>query len=257
MKDFLKSWIPKIKNYGLELDKLAKLYNQPWVLVNELNDFVKIIFLDNGKLAVSKNGIVSDGCWELMFVANSILLNINGEKRLYNHQFIDEGLMILKLDGHSIDFFVLANQNIIPDLDVERYLNSRYSTPALTHDFQGKKCLYEKELSLLDGSILQVVSDLGYSGSTEVRINHQVPEDGFYFLSNSDVAYEVLAGKIKMEYYIEEYKQEDGNVIKVGGSRTNGIGSNCPVWLDRRLAPDGEYKKGWFTKIIVKKGRIV
>lgn len=73
--------MPKIKNYSLELDKLSKLYNQPWMLINEFSDFIKIIFQEKGKLIVSKNGVVSDGDYELVSVANSILLNINGEKR--------------------------------------------------------------------------------------------------------------------------------------------------------------------------------
>ena len=66
MKEYLKSWIPRIQNFSLKLDKLSKLYNQPWVLVNDLNDFIKIIFQEGGKLIVSKNGVVSYGGWELV-----------------------------------------------------------------------------------------------------------------------------------------------------------------------------------------------
>jgi len=256
MKEYLKSWIPKIKNYSLELDKLSKLYNQPWVLINEVNDFIKIIFQEKGKLIVSKNGVVSDGDYELVSVANSILLNINGEKRLYNHQFIDNALMILKLDGFSNDFFVLANQNLIPDLDVESYLNAKYSAPVLESRKQGKSSPYQKQLKLKDGRILQIIKDLGYSGETEVKINHKIPEDGLYKLAQQEIAYEIKDGKIKMEYYIEKYKQDDGKVIEIGGKRTTGIGRNCPVWMNGKLAPDGVYRKGWFSKIEVEKGKI-
>jgi len=256
MKEYLKSWIPKIKNYSLELDKLSKLYNQPWVLINEVNDFIKIIFQEKGKLIVSKNGVVSDGDYELVSVANSILLNINGEKRLYNHQFIDNALMILKLDGFSNDFFVLANQNLIPDLDVESYLNAKYSAPVLESRKQGKSSPYQKQLKLKDGRILQIIKDLCYSGETEVKINHKIPEDGLYKLAQQEIAYEIKDGKIKMEYYIEKYKQDDGKVIEIGGKRTTGIGRNCPVWMNGKLAPDGVYRKGWFSKIEVEKGKI-
>jgi hypothetical protein len=256
MKEYLKSWIPKIKNYSLNLDKLSKLYDQPWVLINELNDFIKIIFQSKGKLIVSKNGIVSDGEWELVSIANSILLNINGEKRLYNNQFIDNGLMILKLDGLSNDFFVLANENIIPDLDIESYLNAKYSTSILKDRKQGKREHYQKEFKLLDGRTLQIIENFGYLGETEVKINYKIPENGFYFLAQQEIAYEIQDGKVKMEYYIEEYNQNDGTTIKIGGSRMNGINKNSPVWLDGKLAPDGEYKKGWFSKIQVEKGKI-
>jgi len=115
---------------------------------------------------------------------------------------------------------------------------------------------YQQELKLIDGRILQIINDLGYLGSTEVRINHQIPEDGFYLLSEKTLAYEIEGGKIKMEYYIEIYEQEDEKIIEFGGSRINGICEGCPVWLNGEFAPDGEYKKGWFSKVKVEKGRI-
>ena len=52
------------------------------------------------------------------------------------------------------------------------------------------------------------------------------------------------------------FKQKDGTVIEVGGSRMTGIDLNCPVWINRVPAPDGEYQKGW-SKISVKNGIIV
>jgi len=131
MKDFLKSWLPKVKHYSLKLDSLSKLYNQPWVLLDGRNDFIKIIFQERGKLIVSKNGVVTDGKWELVSVANSILLDINDERRLYNHEFINDALIILQLDGFSMDYFILVNQNVIPDLDVENYLLHKFSNPKI------------------------------------------------------------------------------------------------------------------------------
>jgi len=118
------------------------------------------------------------------------------------------------------------------------------------------KTQYQEELKLRDGRTLQVINDLVYSGSTEVRINHQIPEDGFYLLSEKPLAYEIEGGKIKMEYYIEKDEQKDGKIIEFGGSRINGIRKGCPVWLNGEFAPDGEYKKGWFSKVKVEKGRI-
>jgi hypothetical protein len=59
-----------------------------------------------------------------------------------------------------------------------------------------------------------------------------------------------------MEYYIENYKQDDGQIIEIGGSRIDGIGKGCPVWLNGKLAPNGIYKKGWFSNITVENGQI-
>lgn len=127
MKEFIKNVIPKIKVHGFELEELPKIYNQPLVLIDESETFVKLIFQSNENLIVSKNGNVSNGKWELIPSANSILLEINGDTKLYTNEFIDEGVMILKLDGLSNDFFILANQNLISDLDAERYLKSKYT----------------------------------------------------------------------------------------------------------------------------------
>lgn len=256
MKEYIKSWLPKIKNFSLELDKLSKLYNQPWVIVDEKNDFIKIIFQEKGKLIVSKNGVVTDGAWELVSVANSILLNISGEKRLYNHQFIDNGLMILKLDGFSLDYFIMVNQNLIPDLDVENYLNHKYPISKIDGNAYKSSNYYEKTFKLKDGRELEIIKDYGYSGSTEVRINDKIPEDGFYRVASPEIAYEIENGKIKMEYYIESYKQDDGQTIEIGGSRFNGIRKNCPVWLNGQPAPNGIYKKGWFSNITIENGKI-
>ena len=59
-----------------------------------------------------------------------------------------------------------------------------------------------------------------------------------------------------MEYYIESYKQDDGKIIEIGGSRINGVRKNCPVWMNGQAAPNGIYKKGWFSNITVENGKI-
>lgn len=256
MKEYIKSWLPKIKNFSLELDKLSKLYNQPWVIVDEKNDFIKIIFQEKGKLIVSKNGVVTDGNWELVSVANSIILNINGEKRLYNHEFIDNGLMILKLDGFSLDYFIMVNQNLIPNLNVGNYLNHKYPISKIDGKVHKSLNNYEKTFKLKDRRELQIIKDYGYSGSTKVRIKDKIPEDGFYLISSSKIAYQIENGKIKMEFYIESYKQNDGQIIEIGGSRIDGIRKNSPVWLNGQPAPDGIYKKGWFSNITIENGKI-
>lgn len=256
MKEYLKSWLPKIKNFSIQLDKLSKLYDQPWVIVNENNDFIKIIFREKGKLIVSQNGLVTDGAWELMSSANSILLAINGEKRLYNHQFIDSGLMILKLDGFSIDFFVLVNENVIPDLDVENYLNFKYPISKIDGNNHKTKNSYDKIINLKDGKKMQIIKDYGFTGLTEVRINDSIPLDGFYRLLTSETAFEIENGRIKMEYYIEKHYQDDGQKIEVCGNRIDGIKKGCPVWLNGKAAPNGSYKIGRSSIINVINGKI-
>ena len=83
MIEYLKNILPKVKEFSKEIDTLSKLYNQPWVIITEKENFIKLIFQDSDKLIVSINGIVSNGRWELLSTANSILLEFHNQKRLY------------------------------------------------------------------------------------------------------------------------------------------------------------------------------
>jgi len=117
-----------MKQFSLRLDELSKMYEQPWVIIDENDSFIKIIFQEHGILLISKDGDVSYGQWELIHRAQSLLLDIGGQKKMYNHLFIDKGLMLLKLDGYSERILVLVNQNIVPDLDVENYLKRTFDS---------------------------------------------------------------------------------------------------------------------------------
>ncbi|MCB9033885.1 MAG: J domain-containing protein [Chitinophagales bacterium] len=138
----------------------------------------------------------------------------------------------------------------------EEWRSSQSNQSQYRQDTQSSKIRYEKELELSDNRILQIIKDLGYSGNTEVRISHKNVEDGFYILKGRAIAYQIVSSKIKMEYYIEKYNQNNGQSIEVGGNRINGIGKGSPVWLNGKLAPDGVYEKGWFSKIKVINGRV-
>ncbi len=254
MKDIFSVWVPKIKQYSLELRELSRLCDQPWVVVSESAERIKMIFKTNGSLIVSQNGTVSDGDWELMLVANSLLLNINGVKRLYNHSFIDTGLVILKLDGSSDELFVLANENIVPDLDVQKYLTWKFGSRS--ESSATRSITFEKEIPLVGGGVLQIIRDHGNTGSSPVRISGDTTMDGVYRAADIDRAYEIVDNKIRVEYYIETFRQSDGRMLEVAGSRIAGISKGCPAWVNGSIAPDGEYQKGWFSKLRIKDGRV-
>lgn len=116
---------------------------------------------------------------------------------------------------------------------------------------------YVKILTLKDGSKLQFVNDLGYLGETIVKINDSNPKDGFYRLKDQNIALEIINGKIKMEYYFKNFKQQDGFSIEIAGNRINGITLGSSVWLNGISAPDGVYRTNLFTKITVKDGKII
>lgn len=134
--------------------------------------------------------------------------------------------------------------------------NQKYPISEIDGRVHKSLSYYEKTFKLKDGRELQFIKDHGYLGSTEVRINDNVPEDGFYRVSSPEIAFEIENGKIKMEYFIESYKQDDGQTIEIGGSRIDGIGKNCLAWLNGRPAPNGIYKKGWLSDVTIENGKI-
>ncbi|WP_435254916.1 hypothetical protein [Tenacibaculum sp. A30] len=170
MKDYITNWVYEIQHLSLKLNKLSKIYNQPWITIDDTNDFVKLIFQRNQKLIISKDGKVTDGYWELVSYSNSILLEINKEKRLYNNLFIDKGIMIFKLDGSSTNLFVLANQNIIPDLDISSYLYAKYSNqiknvveidnPKYFYQFEKDNLIDSEEITGFSNKDLAIIEDV-------------------------------------------------------------------------------------------------
>ncbi len=127
MYTFLNSILPKIGSFSLKLDRLQNLVDEPWVLVNS-EEFTKIIFKKDLSLIYSTNGNVFIGKWELLNKAHSILIQYNNTAKLLNDVFLDDSVLILKIDGSS-DFFILINQNKIPSLNLEDYLKNKYLVP--------------------------------------------------------------------------------------------------------------------------------
>jgi curved DNA-binding protein CbpA len=149
--------------------------------------------------------------------------------------------------------------------ELYKHFKDKISRDAYFEDFRkgyteqkkGGSFKYDRIVRLTDGRSLQIEKFKGYLGETKVRINHALVPDGFYRLKDQGIAYEITDSRIQMEYYIEEFKQDNGQVIEIGGNRINGIVKGCPVWMNNQFAPDGIYRKGWFSRIRVKGGRIV
>lgn len=125
MKIFIESILPKISGFSEKLDKLTLIVDEPWVIIDDKDIQTKLIFRKDNTLLISEDGNVTLGKWDLLNKAKSILLEINGSLKLYNHGFLDEGILILRIDGGN-DYFVLVNQNKNPELNFENYLEKKY-----------------------------------------------------------------------------------------------------------------------------------
>jgi len=125
MRVFLKNISKQLKQFSKSLDKKSILIDQPWALIDEEFEMQKLIFKKDGELIMSKNGKVSVGNWEYLNVSKSLLIDRGEDKILCREVYIDEGVLILKLDGTDSNFMVLANENHIPDLNIKDYLTKK------------------------------------------------------------------------------------------------------------------------------------
>ena len=123
MSDFIITILDKVQQYNHSLQKQSMYTNKPWALVDNDLEVQKMIFKNNNELILSKNGKVQIGHWEYLVGTKSILIDRGNDKLLLNEVFLNEDVMILKLDGTKLDFFVFANENQIPNLDVMDYFN--------------------------------------------------------------------------------------------------------------------------------------
>lgn len=205
MKLYLNSIVNQLRNYSDTLDKTSLLIDKPWALIDGDFEVQKLIFKKNKELILSKNGQANIGKWDYFPEAKSLLIDRNSDKILCNEEFIDEGVMILRLDGTEGRFFVLANENIIKDLDAMRYLKwLRY---------QKLKILERK---LVDGRILEVQreddSKLPQIGN-RVTIDAEEVEDGKLQLAKQGRYLEIKNGLISKILYEIRYVTPSGKKL--------------------------------------------
>ncbi len=156
MKIFIENILPKILSYSEKLDKLTIITDEPWVIYDDNQKNIKLIFRKDNSLLISHNGSVTMGKWDLLNKANSILLEFNNSIKLYNHGFLDEAVLILKIDSGS-DYFVLVNQNKISNLDIKSYLENKYYNKKEGINYSIKHNLIPKSRSKINSDKGEIV----------------------------------------------------------------------------------------------------
>jgi hypothetical protein len=105
MKTYFLDIIPKIIHLSKKLNIETNITNKHWILINENDNSKKVfIFCNDKSLIVSTDGIVDKGYWKIIN-PNTILIEFSKSSFLFKHAFIDNDVLILKLDG--IDEFCL------------------------------------------------------------------------------------------------------------------------------------------------------
>lgn len=199
MVDYIKSILPRLQQFSKSLNETAIFADVPWAFIDDDGDRVTYIFRRNNELLVSKRGEVTTGHWEYLSVLQSLLIEHGNRKRMYNQGFIDNAVMALKKDGTD-ELFWLANQQILPDLNLVDYLEQKaQSISHLASNSDSKKrvtieLINPRRLILIE----RVREDSTYDTGNKVfdSLTGNSLEDGVYS-TNFELKLEVKNGEIK------------------------------------------------------------
>jgi len=241
MKLYLSNIIKRLNQFSASLDKQEIFVDKPWVFIDENSNQQKYIFKRDGSLIMSLNGQVTLGKWEYIPEAKSLLIDRVQDKILLNQNFIDSAVMVLKKDGFKDDYFILANEILIPDLDVTIYLKNLY---------------YEKNniiaYSLNDNSYLEIHNYIGYINNNKVTIDGEPVLKGVY--SNGKKKYFIGNSHVEKVLTIESNETDIGvvDIEHVYLTFTKGD----KVFFNNKSAPNGKYKLSSSKHFTVENGVI-
>lgn len=246
MKQYLQNIIPRIIQHSQSLDKKELFIEQPWVLIDQDKNFQKYIFKRNGELIMSLNGQVTLGKWEYIPAAKSLLIDRISDKILLSQNYVDPIVMVLKKDGVESSNFILANQKLLPELNVEEYIKQLYYT---------KNKIYPMQLE--GGEILEINNQwnrpIGYGIGDKVYSEGMPVKDSVVRHKNLKLIIE----KSRIERIVKDftYKTKKGTII-VEQTAQLVFYKGDKVTMSNEPAPDGKYKVGTFAHIHVKDGMI-
>lgn len=245
LKNYIENLIPRLKKFSASLDKKEIFIDKPWIFVDEDDNLQKFIFRRNGELLMSLNGKVTSGKWEYIPIAKSLLIDRVSDKILLNQSFIDPAVMILKMDGSNGNNFILANEELIPSLNVDEYL---------------KKLYYEKNrivtVQLKHGIELEVLDyDGGVFDKKRVMIEGKLVPDSIFEHATYEKKYVIQNSRITRILVTVNYNTKKG-LITIEQELHNSASVGDSVFLNNFPAPNGKYKLGFMHYIKVKNGLV-
>lgn len=265
MNEILNYYVNTFSYKTLSLKKKGILVDKPWALVDSDGEIQKLIFKRDKSLILSKNGKVKEGKWDYFPEAMALLIDRVDDKLLLKEQFIDENVLILKMDGTNNQFFALSNENTITDYDILKYLNSlkniefKILEVKILGDrtFQIYHALYGdtdrnniffmgKEIVELDNSYITKKIENG-SYVTNSKKNTIYVKDGIIDKFTINLVYKLLDGR--------DFVIEDGKGYAMTSNINKEVKINGAKVIESKLTDDSNYvyeiKDGRISKIMV------
>jgi hypothetical protein len=132
MKAFIFDLINKLQRASYTLDAKAILCNKTWRVFSDTGEKEVYIFMEDGKLVVSSNGIVEMGTW--MYVPANQSLVITGKQNYLVHPVICHNILALIVDGTNQCAFLLDDTK--RELEAVKSLQSISSYISSTMNYQ-------------------------------------------------------------------------------------------------------------------------
>lgn len=248
MRRYVNSILPRLKEFSATLDRKEIFIEVPWVIIDENLNQQKYIFKRDGVLIMSLNGQVTTGAWEYLFAAKSLLIDRVKDKILLNQDFIDPAVMILKKDGSKDENLILANEILMPDLDVEQYLRKL---------FYSKNSIFVKRLK--NGDLLEIHNYQEYeTPKSIVTIEGKSVPDGIVTFQDSSEKFEIKDSKINKVIRTKiSYATNKGDIVVEQEMMYRKPIHGDFVYQNNSPAQDGKYRLGFLNHIIVQNGRVV
>ena len=221
---FIKNILPRINEYSKTLDKIEVFVDKPWEMKDESGNMHEYEFARDGRLIMSINGSAIVGTWEFRPTTDRLLIDRTQrfapkDKLLLQRAFISDGLLILKESSTEDIPFVLYNRNIIPNGDIEGYLQSFVM-----------KSDYEKVTGTASDQIGEYIV---YGENNEPLTGTRNNPEG----SNKYIVFE--NGKKVREYYLHTYETKKG-IISIQQQYGDAIGYD-DIAIINDLPANGKY----------------
>jgi hypothetical protein len=234
MRQYIKNLLPRLQQFSNSLDRIENFVDKPWMMEDEMANRQTFIFQRDHSLIASYNGVASIGKWRYVNATQGLLINTGGEHLLLNLAFAVEGVMIMKLDGNKDEPWLLVNQQVIPDLDAERYLREyAIQKLKLNRVKVGDRTYY---FSTPNNVGLDMDSVFFDELLEQKGVNIQVKQ--------GELSYRIVEGIVNETYYNVPVKTDKGLLIIQSPDAGINIGYSAVV--DGQTASDGDYQLSIF-----------
>ena len=205
MYEYLKNLLPRVKQFSKDMDEKELFNDKHWVLVDDEGKRATYIFERDGNLIVSLSGVPKTGTWKYISAAKSLYLDMGEHKAFLSFSFFNNALFVLKKDDDAETPWILVNKNVLPDLNIEKYLNSLLP--------EEERPDLEVSLELENGMVLSIIGVKKLQNTYplyKVRSNNLEVRDGDYPIKNKQISIRIIDSIINSYLTIVKYQTDKG-----------------------------------------------